>query len=233
MRRDGLLPWLFITDGTRWQRKPLSWDSAKDYVEAMARGYRRDLWSSQGVRIEVWLEKDVLADVVVDVTAKWDVALMVSRGQSSATFLHGAAEEAEAAFNAHGIATFVYTLYDYDAGGDRAHLTIVHDLPEHAPGVPITVERLGLTPQQILAWGLPTRPPKPKDPEAKKWGNKPCVELDAIDPPTLIRLVENAILSHVDEHRWEIEQAIESAEREGLLALRDAFNATTDDGTER
>ena len=36
------------------------------------------------------LEKDALADVIVDVTAKWDVSLMVSRGQSSATFLHSA-----------------------------------------------------------------------------------------------------------------------------------------------
>jgi hypothetical protein len=100
MRRDGLLAWDFIADGTRWQRKPSSWTSLEDYIETMGRAYRRDLWRSQGVRIEIWLEKDALADVVYDVTAKWDVALMVSRGQSSATFLHAAAKAAEAAYEA-------------------------------------------------------------------------------------------------------------------------------------
>ena len=30
MRREGLLGWKFITDGTRWQRKPRSYDDAGD-----------------------------------------------------------------------------------------------------------------------------------------------------------------------------------------------------------
>ncbi len=47
------------------------------------------------------------------------------------------------------------------------------------------------------------------------WAGKPCVELDAIDPKRLMNLVENAITSHVDEHAWKIEQAIEQEERKG------------------
>ena len=116
MRREGLLDWAFITDGTRWQRKPSSYGDVRDYVASVSRSYRRDLWQTQLVRIEVWLEKDALADVVVDVTAPWDVALMVSRGQSSATFIHTAAKLAEAEFDRSGAATFVYALYDHDAG---------------------------------------------------------------------------------------------------------------------
>jgi hypothetical protein len=221
MRRDGLLAWDFIADGTRWQRKPSSWTSLEDYIEAMARGYRRDLWRSQGVRIEVWLEKDALADVVVDATAKWDVALMVSRGQSSATFLHAAAKSAEAEYAADGTETFVFALYDFDAGGERAARAIEEQLPEFAPGVPISFERLAVTPAQIAAWSLPTRPPKPKDPQAAQWGGKPCVELDAIEPNRLIGLVEDAIKRHVDRRQWEIERAVEAEERKGLLALLD------------
>lgn len=140
MRRDGTLAWSRIADATRWQRKPSSWDDVDDYLDAMARGYRRDLWQSQGVRIEVWLEKDALASVVVDVTRKWDVALMVSRGQSSATFLYEAAKAAERAWERSDAETYVYALYDHDAGGDRAARTIARDLPEHAPGVPIHFE---------------------------------------------------------------------------------------------
>ena len=36
MRREGLLPWAFITDGTRWQRKPSTWLGMDGYVAAVA-----------------------------------------------------------------------------------------------------------------------------------------------------------------------------------------------------
>jgi hypothetical protein len=220
MRRDELLDWGFITDGTRWRRKPASWDSARDFLENAARSYRRDLWQSQGVRIEVWLEKDALADVISDVTRKWDVSLMVSRGQSSATFLHAAAMTAEAAWDEE-IRTVIYALYDFDAGGARAAKAVERELPRYAPNADIEFERLAVTPAQIAAWSLPTRPPKAKDPQAAEWSGKACVELDAIEPVRLVKLVEDAITGHVDQHAWEIEKTVEDEERAGLLGLRD------------
>jgi hypothetical protein len=223
MRRAGLLDWAFITDGTRWQRKPDSYVDAESYLDQMARCYRRDLWQRHNVRVEVWLEKDALADVIFDVTNKWDVSLMVSRGQSSTTFLHSAAMTAQQAFMETGVATYIYPLYDHDAGGERACRTIETELPGYAPDTPIYVERLAVTEEQIETWGLPTRPPKKKDPDAKKWGDKPAVELDAIDPNRLIELVENAIVRHVDPHAWRVEKQVEQEERAGLLALAQAW----------
>jgi hypothetical protein len=189
----------------------------------MARTYRRDLWQAHDVRIEVWLEKDALADIVVDATSKWDVALMVSRGQSSATFLYNAAKQAELAYDRAGVTTYVYALYDFDAGGQRAARTIEHKLPEYAPGVPIVVEQLAVTPRQVKAWNLPTRPAKKSDPEAAKFGNT-AVELDAIDPKRLVALVEQAITRHVDEHAWSVEQTAEAEERKVLLRLAESVN---------
>lgn len=218
MRREGLLAWGFITDGTRWQRKPSSFNDVDDFLEHMARTYRRDLWQQQGVRIEVWLEKDALADIVVDVTSRWDVALMVSRGQSSATFLWNAAKAAQQAWDVDGVERFVYALYDRDAGGRRAARTIGRDLPEHAPEVPMHFELLGVTDWQVEAWSLPTRPAKTSDPEAAKFEG-PAVELDAIPPDTLREIVDDAIVAHVDGHAWSVEKAIEDEERRGLLAL--------------
>jgi hypothetical protein len=223
MRREGLLDWDFITDGTRWQRKPETWDEVEDYIEHMARTYRRDLWQSQDVRVEIWLEKDALADIIVDVTARWDVPLMVSRGQSSATFLYNAAKTAEKAYERAGVTTYVYALYDLDAGGQRASRTIARDLPEHAPGVPIVFERLAVTEEQVTAWNLSTRPAKKSDPEAAKF-RATAVELDAIDPDRLMALVEGAITRHVDDHAWQVEQAFEEEERDGLQRLAGRFN---------
>jgi len=218
MRREGLLSWEFITDGTRWQRKPESFDTVEDAMTMMARTYRRDLWQAQDMRIEVWLEKDALADIVTGVTDEWDVSLMVSRGQSSATFLWRAAMAAQAAWTQMGVATFIYALYDRDAGGRRAARTIERDLPGHAPGVPIHFTLLGVTDEQVEAWDLPTRPAKQSDPEADKFDGR-AVELDAIPPDRLIGLVDNAIMGHVDARAWGIEQAVEREEREVLLRL--------------
>jgi len=112
------------------------------------------------------------------------VALMVSRGQSSATFLWNASKSAEQAWHHNGAETFVYALYDRDAGGRRAARTIERDLSEHAPGVPIHFELLAVTDDQISAWDLPTRPAKASDPEAATFDGR-AVELDAIPPDKL------------------------------------------------
>jgi hypothetical protein len=37
----------------------------------------------------------------------------------------------------------------------------------------------------------------------------------------LVQLVENAITSHVNQRQWEIEEAVEATERDGLLSLLD------------
>ena len=218
MRREGLLPWSFITDGTRWMRRPRTWDRVDDAVADMARTYRRDLWQSQGCRIEIWLEKDALADLLVETTDAWGVPLMVSRGQSSATFLYNAAKAAQEAWISSSTKTFIYALYDRDAGGRRAARTIQRDITAFAPGVPIGFSLLGVTDQQVLDWDLPTRPAKRSDPEAHKFDGR-AVELDAIPPDNLASLVEDAIIDHIDPHAWEVEQAVEREERDGLLRL--------------
>ena len=43
LRREEKLAWSFIADGSRWQRKPSTWDSAQDFLDNVARSYRRDL----------------------------------------------------------------------------------------------------------------------------------------------------------------------------------------------
>ena len=103
MRKSGMLPYDWLADNTRWQRKPRSFDGIEEALENTARFYRKDLWASADCYVEVWLEKDALAGVVMPVTAAYDVPLMVARGYASLSFLHTAAEyirlvEARAAF---------------------------------------------------------------------------------------------------------------------------------------
>ncbi len=174
MRREGILPWEFIADGTRWVHAPETWDDVDDVLQETARTYRRNLWRSQNVRLELWLEKDALASIVSEITYAYDVRLMVARGQSSDTYCHSAAQEARNAWEKANVETHVYTLFDSDKSGRIAAQKVAEKLATYSGGAPITVEALAVTDWQIETWNLPTRP-------AKEKGEPDAVELDAIE----------------------------------------------------
>jgi hypothetical protein len=211
-RREGALPWSFIADATRWQRKPLSYDSVDDALADVARSYRRNLWRAQNVRIEVWLEKDALAAVVMQTTAPWDVPLMVSRGQASDTFCYSAGQAARAAWETAGVLTRIFALYDADRSGRVAATKVREKLETYSGGAPIVFELLAVTDAQIVAWELPTRP-------AKENAEEIAVELDAIPATKLVALVQGAIASCVDADAWDKERIVEMSEREVLTRM--------------
>jgi len=92
MRRSGVLPYSWLADNTRWQRKPRTFDSVEEALRDTAKLYRKSLWTDADAYVEVWLEKDALAGVVLPITSMYDVPLMVARGYASLSFLHSAAE---------------------------------------------------------------------------------------------------------------------------------------------
>jgi hypothetical protein len=211
-RREGRMPWSFIADGTRWVNVPETWDSAEDVLRETVRTYRRNLWRSQGVRIEIWLEKDALASLISDVTHRWGVRLMVSRGQSSDTYCYSAARDAQQAWDEACVTSVVYALYDSDRSGRSAAAKIEEKLRRYSDNANIEFELLAVTDEQITAWNLPTRP-------AKENENEIAVELDAIPPDKLTALVDETIASQIDEDAWIKEQAAEESEREILARM--------------
>ena len=92
MRRARELPYDWLADNTRWQRKPRTFDSVEDALRNTAAFYRKALWNEADSYVEIWLEKDALAGVVYPVTSMYDVPLMVARGYASLSFLYSAAE---------------------------------------------------------------------------------------------------------------------------------------------
>jgi hypothetical protein len=214
LRRSGRLPYHWIADNTRWQRKPKSYDGVEQALRETARLYRRNLWSESDCYVEVWLEKDALSGVLSDITAAYDVPLMVARGYASLSFLHTAAEY---------IATlekpaFIYHLGDYDPSGVNAALKIKQTLRELAPKAEIHFERLAVLPWQVSLWDLPTRPTKTSDTRSKGFGTV-SVELDAIPPGTLRAIVQCAIEEHMPADRLAILRVAEESEREILVNL--------------
>jgi hypothetical protein len=209
LRRDGRLPWGWIADNTRWQRKPRSYSDPDEALRHTARFYRKDLWSHAEDYVEIWCEKDALAGVLFEVTADYDVPLMVARGYASLSFLHSAAENIAAIDRP----TFIYHLGDYDPSGQNAADKIEEELCRFCEDVPLWFERLAVTEPQIEAWDLPTRPTKKTDTRAKGFGKLSC-ELDSIDPHRLRDLVREAIERHLPPEQFRILKVAEESERE-------------------
>jgi hypothetical protein len=220
MRRSGALPYSWLVDNTRWQRKPNTFKNIEAALEETAKLYRKALWADADAYVEIWLEKDALAGVILPVTSAYDVSLMVARGYASLSFLHSAAEQ----IHELRVPTYIYHLGDFDPSGVDAGRKIEKTLKEMAPGAEIHFKRIAVTPEQIEAWDLPTRPTKATDSRSKNFGDV-SVELDAIAPDRLRRLVELHIERHLPKHQFDILKVAEKSERDLLIAMTRDFIA--------
>jgi len=214
MRRDGDIPFGWITDSTRWMRKPRSFSSLEDALNRTAQTYRRALWDSQPDYVEVWLEKEALAGVLYVVTAKWDVPLMVTRGYPSLTYLYEAAETIQE----YGKPTYLYYFGDYDPSGLDITRSVEHGIQEFAPEINFTLERVAVTREQIEELSLPTRPTKQTDSRSKNFEGE-SVEVDAIPPHQLRELAQQCIAGHIDEAQLKTLEIAEESEREILMKI--------------
>ena len=214
MRRADWLPYGWLADNTRWQRKPRTFGSVQEALDDTARLYRKALWVDTDSYVEIWLEKDALAGVVYPITDLYDVPLMVARGYASLSFLHSAAE----AISELNVPAYIYHLGDFDPSGVNAGEKIEETLRELAPSAEIIFERIAVTPEQIEVWDLPTRPTKTSDSRSKGFGDI-SVELDAIEPGTLRGLVRAAIEQHLPADQFALLKVAEASERQLIKGL--------------
>jgi hypothetical protein len=209
MRRLAVIPYEFIADNTRWMRKPRTYQGLEQFLEITKQTYRRMLWADQDVYIEVWVEKDALAGVLYDVTAPWDVPLMVTRGYPSDSFLFDAAE----VLKTKDKPTHIYYFGDRDPSGVNIADTTARKLREF--GANFNFHWQAVTKDQIKRLNLPTRPTKKSDSRSKDWEGG-SVELDAIPANILRGMVREVIESHIDPEIYSRTRQAEALERETL-----------------
>lgn len=222
MRMDGSLPWRLLADSTRWMRKPDTYEGVQAALHEIAQNYKRALWSDAPVTVEVWCEKDALAGVLLDVTADWDVPLMVTRGFPSLSFL----QESVTALAWTGKPAFIYYAGDHDPSGLAIDRNIQKRIADFAPDADITFERVAVLPWQIEQWGLPTRPTKGSDTRARNFIGE-SIEVDAIPSRTLKSIIEGCIRQHITEEYYDAAMAVEQSERDTLLDIAERFPMLT------
>ncbi len=214
MRRDGDLPFDWIADNTRWMRKPTTHGSLKSMLDRCQHTYRRAIWNDQDAYVEVWLEKEALAGVLVEVTAEWDVPLMVTRGYPSVSFLHSAAE----VIAEESRPVYLYYFGDRDPSGVDIDRFVEKELRAYAPDCDLTFSREAVLDWQIQHYDLQTRPTKKSDSRSSGFDGE-SVEVDAIAPDELRSLCRDCIEQHIDNDLLARTQRVEEAERQTLAQI--------------
>lgn len=191
-RMAGIVDWSAIEDRVRQPKIPYYVTGVKQAIQDTIDQYRIDRMSGQYNKIEIWIEKDALSNVLYRVSSKYHIKLMVNRGYSSVSAMY----EAYQRLNDGDIILY---FGDHDPSG----MDMIRDIKERLNefGLKINVIPIALTMNQIRQFNPPPNPAKITDPRAKwyieKYG-KTSWELDALPPRELIRLAEEAVLNNID-----------------------------------
>ena len=210
-RIDGVVAWDSIEDRTRTvDENHGSEEDAetfigqiKDMIQNSEDYYGLPIWWGQPKRVQVWVEKQALASVFERVATELGVDFVVCRGYPSLSLLYevsevlaGASEEVEE--------LIVLYFGDFDPSG----VDIERSALEHLTttfGIDVVFERVALTKEQITEYKLPPAPAKKTDSRRTQfvadYGVDWQVELDAILPDELRRLIRTRVMSHMDKDK--------------------------------
>jgi hypothetical protein len=217
-REEGLVPWDWIVDEMREPERLGSWADPAAFVEAVKRSYRRDRWTDQPVRLEVWSEKGTIRGTLAPELHDYGVTFRLLHGFGSSTAVHQVAVDS---LDSAKVMTALY-VGDWDPSGFHMRLVdLQHRLEQYDGDVEIV--RVAFTKDDILS-GLPSFATDTKrgDPRYRwyrgQFGAR-CFELDALSPVVLRDRVQGAILARLDHESWHRSDVAEQAERESLLDL--------------
>ncbi|MBA7538623.1 hypothetical protein ES705_30900 [subsurface metagenome] len=218
-REGALIDPLAFQDRVRTsQGGDYGFDSPEEFVEDMLDQlrdspdrYTRPMWTTQQTLPIIWLEKDALFTPVTEIAGRYRVKVYAARGYSSFTSVYEAAQGIDGA-----MPTRVLQLTDFDPSGED----MVRDLRTRLTRYGATdfeLEKIALTRAQVSRLGLPPMPAKKSDPRyerfAASYGDE-VVELDAIPPDELEKIVSAAIEDLIDQDAWNTETERAKQERE-------------------
>jgi hypothetical protein len=229
-RLAGLIDWDAIEDRTRYLRDYDTKVSPEDAIRDTERYYIEDLWASQDVHVEVWIEKDALVGVIEPVCRRWRLPYYACRGYSSQSEQYKAGKRLQDAID-NGKQAIILHLGDHDPSGidmSRDNLDRL-DMFAERPGE-LELRRLALNYDQIKRYNPPPNPAKDSDSRAKdykeRFGNSSW-ELDALDPKVIDKIIEDEINSLVDREKWDRDAGLERDNRAKLREIADRWPDVT------
>ena len=204
-RQAGLIDWKMIEDRNRGTVYPPHWENPGEIIESAANQFRIDKWENQEYHIEVMVEKDALSGILEPVCRRLDVRLTANKGYSSSSMMYEIGKRIE---NRNSDLKDIVILYlgDHDPSGIDMTRDIEDRLYMYSSMVYFEIKRLALNWDQIEMWNPPENPAKITDSRYKKYLSeygKSSWELDAVEPRTLAKLVEDAVMEYIDQEIWD------------------------------
>lgn len=207
-RLAGLIDWNAIEDRTRSLKGLTHWSNPQEIISSASCQYKKDLWKNQKYHLEVWVEKEALAEVVAKACRPWDVNYFCCRGYVSQSEMWSAAQRlVKETYN--GKDCVIIHLGDHDPSGidmsrdieDRLQMFGNQDggftFSNHFLGL----RRIALNMDQIDTFNPPPNPAKLTDSRCKSYMDKygdESWELDALEPRVLNDLISGTISEYAD-----------------------------------
>ena len=216
LRRSGRVPYGWFADMSRRGFYTHTFTSAADFIRAMQTAYRQDLWRDADVRCEVWVESRSIASVIFPDCKDLAVSLFPCGGFSSLSFVHDAAEELNGSEDRRPLQ--VLYVGDFDPAGVLIDVTLERELRNHLdPGIDLLFERVGINPDQIVEYDLPTKPRKAGD--KRSLHVEHSVEAEAMPAGILRDLLRTRIESLLPPRALEVARTAEREERRTLVEM--------------
>lgn len=201
-RRGGWLDWEALEDRVRVPRRPSEFRDLDELVQAALNSYRLPRMKGQETYVELWVEKDALAGVLLPIANKYHVTLMVNRGYSSTSAMKEAGERIRAtAMELEVDKACVLYLGDLDPSGEDMVRDVAERLDEYTnrgrifeivekdgkrdiqaetdaarskrmPYIDVEVKKLALTMDQVEEHEPPPNPAKTTDSRFEKFQQK-------------------------------------------------------------
>ena len=215
LRRAGVVPYRWIADTSRRGYHVDTFSGAGDFLRRTMGLYRSDLWANSDYYCEVWVESRSLASVIQDDCEELAVSLYPSGGFASISFTFEAASLMNEVVSDR--VAVVYYIGDYDPAGVLIDVSIERELREHLdPRVDLRFIRLGITPEQIEAYDLPTKPRKAGD--QRSLHIETTVEAESMPSRIMRRLLRENVEDLLPEGALEVARVAEESER-SLLSI--------------
>ena len=216
-RRAGIIDWEAIEDRTRNVIHIIHWSDPSEIIQAASDGFKTDMWKTQPIRPEVWVEKDALLGVIGGVCEELRVPYFSTRGPCSDPELWSAAQRFMD-YEKIGKASIIFHFADHDPSGVHMTDDLVNRLEMFRCNC--KVQRIALNLDQVRQYDLPPNYAKEKDTNkdnyVQRFGFETCWELDALEPTVIADLIRETVLSVRDEDVWEQAEKVER-EQQGLL----------------
>jgi hypothetical protein len=203
-RLQGIIPWDAIEDRTRTvnvgdseEVSPLAhvrWRylSLRDAAEF----YGMPRWWGQPIRVQLWLEKQALSSVFERLAHKLSVDLMVMKGFASLSQLFKNSDILRETSEVSMKRIVILQFGDFDPSGECIQDSAARRIKDDF-GVHIECRRIALTKVQVVRYQLPPDFTKIGDTRRKRFIEKHgvdwAVELDALNPDELSRLVHESV----------------------------------------